>query len=40
MGKRRNELKNILSNLSREDRGELMNALAKAYSVLNKKSTI
>ena len=40
MGKRRNELKNILSNLSKEDRGELMNALAKAYSVLKKNSTV
>ena len=40
MDKRRNELKNILSNLSKEDRGELMNALAKAYSVLKKNSTV
>ena len=40
MGKRRNELKNILSNLSKEDRVELMNALAKAYSVLKKNSTV
>jgi DNA-binding MarR family transcriptional regulator len=36
MGKRRNELKNILSNLSRNDRKELMEALAKAYTVLQR----
>jgi len=40
MDKRRNELKNILSNLSKEDRGELMNSLDKAYSVLKKNSTV
>jgi DNA-binding MarR family transcriptional regulator len=42
MDKRRNELKNILSNLSRDDRDELKNALAKAYTVLqrvNSKNT-
>ena len=42
MDKRRNELKNILSNLSRDDRTELKDALAKAYTVLqrvNSKNT-
>ena len=37
MDKRRYELKNILCNLRKEERVELMNALAKAYSVLTKK---
>ena len=36
MDKRRNELKNILSNLSRDDRTELKDALAKAYTVLQR----
>lgn len=36
MDKRRNELKNILSALSREDREELRNALARAYGVLQR----
>jgi DNA-binding MarR family transcriptional regulator len=42
MDKRRSELKNILSNLSRNDRDELKDALAKAYTVLqrvNSKNT-
>jgi DNA-binding MarR family transcriptional regulator len=42
MDKRRHELKNILSNLSRDDRAELKYALAKAYTVLqrvNSKNT-
>jgi DNA-binding MarR family transcriptional regulator len=36
MDKRRNELKNILSNLSIDDRKELKDALAKAYDVLQR----
>jgi len=36
MDKRRNELKNILSNLSRNDRNELKDGLAKAYTVLQR----
>ncbi len=36
MDKRRDELKNILGMLSREDREELKNALAKAYAVLQR----
>ncbi len=39
MDKRRIELKNIFGYLSKEDRNDLMNALAKAYDVLQRVQT-